>query len=246
MPAKATIFDAAKCEPKYQLGAGPHNTVRWNPFGRFVLLAGFGNLPGDMKFFDRKADGKYKLVGATRAACSVTAEWSPDGRRLLTATVAPRLNVDNGFKIWRYNGELLHHEPREKLYEARWVPAPAGVHADRPISPGSVRKETDADAPGANGNGAPKKAAPYRPPHATSGSGNFSLAKAAPEDAGPGKYRPPGAVSVASAGAKQPSGPPGASFVEPAGQSKSAAKNAKKRAAAKAKKEAEAAAAAQK
>jgi translation initiation factor 2A len=162
MPAKATVFDAAKCEPKYQLGAGPHNTVRWNPFGRFVLLAGFGNLPGDMKFFDRKADGKYKLVGATRAACSVTAEWSPDGRRLLTATVAPRLNVDNGFKIWRYNGELLHHEPREKLYEARWVPAPAGVHADRPISPGSVRKETDADAPGANGNGAPKKAAPYQ------------------------------------------------------------------------------------
>jgi uncharacterized protein with WD repeat len=71
MPAKATIFSASKCEPKYQLGAGPHNTVRWNPFGRFICLAGFGNLPGDMKFFDRKADGKYKLVGETRAACSV-------------------------------------------------------------------------------------------------------------------------------------------------------------------------------
>ena len=26
----------------------------------------------------------------------MTAEWSPDGRRFLTATVAPRLNVDNG------------------------------------------------------------------------------------------------------------------------------------------------------
>jgi translation initiation factor 2A len=244
MPAKATIFDAAKCEPKYQLGAGPHNTVRWNPFGRFVLLAGFGNLPGDMKFFDRKADGKYKLVGATRAACSVTAEWSPDGRRLLTATVAPRLNVDNGFKIWRYNGELLHHAPREKLYEATWQPAPAGAHADRPISPGSVRRETDALAPGAAGAPA-KKAAPYRPPHATSGSGNFSLAEAAPEDAGPGKYRPPGAAaSGQSKSAKQPSGPPGATFITDApGQSKSAAKNAKKRAAAKAKKEAEAAAA---
>ena len=42
---------------------------------------------------------------------------------------------------------------------------------------------------------------------------------------------------------KQPSGPPGATFVDAAGQSKSAAKNAKKRAAAKAKKEAEAKAA---
>lgn len=72
MPAKATIYNASKCEPKYQLGAGPHNTVRWNPFGRFICLAGFGNLPGDIKFFDRKADGKYKLVGSTRAACSVS------------------------------------------------------------------------------------------------------------------------------------------------------------------------------
>jgi translation initiation factor 2A len=132
MPAKATIFTASKCEPKYQLGAGPHNTVRWNPWGRFVCLAGFGNLPGDMKFFDRKTDGKYKLVGATRAACAVTAEWSPDGRRLLTATTAPRLNVDNGFKIWRYNGDLLHHSEREKLYEAKWQPA-VGLHKFNPL-----------------------------------------------------------------------------------------------------------------
>ena len=243
MPAKATIFNASKCEPKYQLGAGPHNTVRWNPFGRFVLLAGFGNLPGDMKFFDRKADGKYKLVGATRAACSVTAEWSPDGRRLLTATVAPRLNVDNGFKIWRYNGDLLHHEEREKLYEASWCPAPEGVHEDRPISSGSIRKEADQTTL-PDGKAAPKKAAPYRPPHATSGSGNFSLAIAKEEDAKTGKYKAPGSGrSSGNSGAKAPSGPPGATFVESGGMSASAKKNAKKRAAAKAKKDAEAAAA---
>ena len=39
----------------------------------------------------------------------VSAEWSPNGRYLLTATTAPRLNVDNGYKLWRYNGELLQH-----------------------------------------------------------------------------------------------------------------------------------------
>ena len=71
MPANATIFSSLKCEPIYQLGAGPHNTVRWNPFGRFLCLAGFGNLPGDMQFFDRKADGKYKVIGKARANCSV-------------------------------------------------------------------------------------------------------------------------------------------------------------------------------
>lgn len=89
---------------------------------------------------------------------------------------------------------------------------------------------------GVTGEATARKPAPYRPPHATSGSGNFSLAKASPEDAGPGKYRPPGAVSARpNSGVGQTSGPPGASFVDPRA-SKNAEKNAKKRAAAKAKK----------
>lgn len=179
----------------------------------------------------------------------VTAEWSPDGRRLLTATTAPRLNVDNGFKIWRYNGDLLHHAARDgegqKLYEAKWKPAAEGTYTDRPISPGSIRKEGEerGGVGGVSGVAVTKKPAPYRPPHATSGSGNFSLAKAAPEDTGPGKYRAPGAVTASkTSDTSKVSGPPGASFVDPQ-VSKNAAKNAKKRAAAKAKKTAEAAAA---
>ena len=32
---------------------------------------------------------------------AVTCDWAPDGRHFLTATVAPRLNVDNGYQIWR-------------------------------------------------------------------------------------------------------------------------------------------------
>ncbi|KAK9725172.1 hypothetical protein RND81_05G127400 [Saponaria officinalis] len=39
MPAKTTILE---------LSEGPYNTIRWNPKGRFLCVAGFGNLPGDM------------------------------------------------------------------------------------------------------------------------------------------------------------------------------------------------------
>lgn len=65
MPAKVTLF-TDKCKPLYDLGSGPYNLARWNPQGRFLALAGFGNLPGDVAFFDRKADGKCKPLGTIR------------------------------------------------------------------------------------------------------------------------------------------------------------------------------------
>ena len=206
MLAKCTIFDAKKCTATYELGAGPHNTIRWNPFGRFIMLAGFGNLPGDVKFYHRLFDGKFKLMGSCRAACSVTAEWSPCGRRLLTSTVAPRLNVDNGFKIWRYNGELLAHVEREKLYEAVWRPRKEGSYPSLGISKNSKRVEGGS----ANGsaNAIPEKPAAFVPPHlrnknngggSSSGTsamgsrsnsgGNFSLATVSAEEARAGKVK---------------------------------------------------------
>ena len=207
MPAKCTIFDAKKCTATYELGAGPHNTIRWNPFGRFIMLAGFGNLPGDVKFYHRLFDGKFKLMGSCRAACSVTAEWSPCGRRLLTSTVAPRLNVDNGFKIWRYNGELLAHVEREKLYEAVWRPRKEGSYPSLGISKNSKRVEGGS----ANGsaNAIPEKPAAFVPPHLrnknnggggsstgtsamgsrSNSGGNFSLATVSAEEARAGKVK---------------------------------------------------------
>lgn len=38
-----------------------------------------------------------KQLGTTKAELSVTSEWSPDGRYFMTATTAPRLQVDNGY-----------------------------------------------------------------------------------------------------------------------------------------------------
>lgn len=38
-----------------------------------------------------------KQLGTTKAEWSVTSEWSPDGCYFMTATTAPRLQVDNGY-----------------------------------------------------------------------------------------------------------------------------------------------------
>lgn len=45
LPSRVMLYDA-NCKPLYDFGSGPYNMVRWNPFGRFLALAGFGNLPG--------------------------------------------------------------------------------------------------------------------------------------------------------------------------------------------------------
>ncbi|XP_068330756.1 uncharacterized protein [Pyrus communis] len=176
MPAKATVFDK-KCNPLLELGTGPYNTIRWNPRGKFLCLAGFGNLPGDMAFWDYI---EKKQLGTTRAELSVTSEWSPDGRYFMTATTAPRLQVDNGIKIFHYNGSLFFKKMFDKLYQADWKPESPDRFGDigelvksieslkvvetKPQGERSKNSQTSVKA--STSNPPAQKPAAYRPPHA--------------------------------------------------------------------------------
>ncbi|GLC40839.1 hypothetical protein PLESTM_001117500 [Pleodorina starrii] len=221
MPAKVTLFNAA-CKPVYDLGSGPYNMARWNPFGRFFVIAGFGNLPGDIVFYDKKTSGTCKQMGAVRSP-AVAAEWSPDGRLLLTATTSPRLRVDNNIKVFTYFGEQRLHVPFATLLDAQWRPSPPGAFQDRPQSP----ERLAAVAKGEASTEAPSKPS-YVPPHLRAAGGasaaptnavKFSLAR--DEDDRPGKIK---------AGPGRSSLPPGADFSAAGGNSKAASKNAKRRA----------------
>lgn len=71
---------------------------------RIIVLQPMHAHAGDIIFYDKKASGTCRQMGAVRCP-SVTAEWSPDGRSLLTATTAPRLRVDNALRVFTYYGE---------------------------------------------------------------------------------------------------------------------------------------------
>jgi translation initiation factor 2A len=143
-PAKATLFDA-KCNPLCDFGEAPRNIVSWSPHGRFLVIAGFGNLAGDADFWDTN---KLKKMGSTNLSCTVKYGWSPDSRYFMTATTHPRLRVDNNVKIYRYNGDgPLCTKDEGELYDAQWVPAAPGVHPDRPQSPGRKRAKVYATLP---------------------------------------------------------------------------------------------------
>ncbi|GAB2293159.1 hypothetical protein Dimus_027367 [Dionaea muscipula] len=171
MPARATVFDK-KCNPLLELGTGPYNTIRWNPKGRFLCLAGFGNLPGEMVFWDYV---EKKQLGTTKAEWSVTSEWSSNGCYFMCATTAPRLQVDNGIKIFHYDGSLYYKKMFDKLYQADWKPESAdrfGDIAELQKSMSSLKIQgTKSEGQGSKSSqhstpNPPQKPATYRPPHA--------------------------------------------------------------------------------
>jgi len=147
MPAGSVLFDN-NCIPKFEFGKHHRNTVKWSPLSRFVCLAGFGNLSGDMEIWDVILQ---KQLGTCKSNTAVNCSWSPDGRRILTGVLNPRLRVDNGYKVFKYNGVLLNKVDfsKSELYEVVWRPSPVGRYIDRAASPDSDKqaKEVKDDRP---------------------------------------------------------------------------------------------------
>ena len=120
MPAKTTIFNQ-RAIAQHSFNLGPRNTIIFSPHGRFVLVAGFGNLAGQMDIYDLEKN--YEKVCTIEGSNTSVCEWSPDGKHILTATTSPRLRVDNGIRIWHVTGGLMFNEEHHELYHVIWRPA---------------------------------------------------------------------------------------------------------------------------
>ncbi|KAI0216692.1 hypothetical protein L0F63_005622 [Massospora cicadina] len=197
MPAKATIFDH-RANVVHTFGELPRNYVRFSPHGRYLLLGGFGNLSGSLDVWDCQSLSKVCTVdGSGSAYC----EWLPDGRHFLTATLSPRLRVDNGFKLWHWTGVMIHEQSHNELYQVAIRPRPVSLFPFRTQgapSPPPTPCVSTSTRPAAS-----KPAGAYRPPHArmaaertdASNSASDSNAKTATNTAAQSKL-PPGAFSA--------------------------------------------------
>ncbi|RDB19482.1 Eukaryotic translation initiation factor 2A [Hypsizygus marmoreus] len=164
VPAKTVLFDQ-RVRTLHDFGSATYNTISFNPQGRLLLLAGFGNLAGKIDIIDRRTLRKVCTIDAPNTSYC---EWSPDGRFILTATLSPRLRVDNGVKIWHCSGALLHNQVAEELYQVAWRPTPVesvppfGHHVPPAPAPSeSVKNLAAIQKPVAT-----KAAGAYRPPGA--------------------------------------------------------------------------------
>lgn len=155
MPAKATVFNL-KCDPVFDFGTGPRNAAYYSPHGHILVLAGFGNLRGQMEVWDVK---NYKLISKPVASDSTYFAWCPDGEHILTATCAPRLRVNNGYKIWHYTGSVLHKydvPSNAELWQVSWQPFLDGIFPAKKITYQAVPSDVPSEEP--------KVASAYRPP----------------------------------------------------------------------------------
>lgn len=174
-PARATLFTSA-AKPVFDYGTGPRNTAVFAPSvaSRRLVLAGFGNLPGGVEVWDKVAAAR---VGAFDTNCATAYGWAPDGRLFLAATTFPRLRVDNGYAIYRYDGSLVERvalPEGEFLLQATFVPTLPADLPPRPKSPdraaaaaAAAAASAAAGTPSAPAAAAPRPAAAveaYRPP----------------------------------------------------------------------------------
>jgi translation initiation factor 2A len=166
MPAKTMLFDQ-RVKAVHDFGSAPHNFISFNPHSRLVALAGFGNLAGKIDIHDRRTLAKVCTIDAPNTSHF---EWSEDGRFILTATLSPRLRVDNGIKIWHCTGGLMHIQDVDELYQAGWRPAKETAPWGQSLPVAPQPAASTASAP-------PKKVASDKPA---------------------GAYRPPGALGRAA------------------------------------------------
>ncbi|EIW85798.1 translation initiation factor eIF-2A [Coniophora puteana RWD-64-598 SS2] len=170
MPAKAVIFDH-RVRKIHDFGSAPTNFVAYNPQGRIVALAGFGNLAGKITLYalSTSPNSTPSTICTIDAPNTSVCEWSPCGRFLMTATLSPRLRVDNGIKVWYASGALQYVHLQDELYQASWRPSPALVDApwSFPVPAPPAPHPSVLSAPGgAVASGPVKKVGAYRPPGA--------------------------------------------------------------------------------
>jgi len=129
MPAQACLYNA-KCEQLFLFGEAARNTISFAPSGRFMMLGGFGNLAGGMDFWDLN---KKKKMGSNQANIPVGYDWSADSRYFIVSTTAPRMNVENGIQVFKYNGTgpvgNIAFEAGPVLFECVVKPAAFGTCA---------------------------------------------------------------------------------------------------------------------
>lgn len=141
MPAQTALHDGASGNHIWTLPAfatGFKNTIRFSQDGSFLAFGGFGNVAGGIEVWSRH---RMTCEGTIPATNATLMEWSITqplrlGNFLITATLTPRLRVDNAVGLWSWRGGSvpIAHLPFSELYHVAWRPGWCVFPDKRPLS----------------------------------------------------------------------------------------------------------------
>lgn len=136
--------------------------------------------------FGAITSGKIRIwnLGAQKEICNIEVpntqyfEFSADGQHFYTATTAPRMRIENCYRLWRYTGEQLFEHapyknkgPKFELWEVKWQPSAEESARSFTITEEDKSKTgikitvEDKNGTVEVAAGAVKKAGAYVPPH---------------------------------------------------------------------------------
>ena len=99
------------------------------------------------------------MISTIKAPCTTECRWSPCSTYILTSTLTPRLRQDNGWKIWKPNGELIKENAVGELYRTVWREVDASRYP-------TIPPKKDDSSPAKQEQIKPATTSVYRPPHA--------------------------------------------------------------------------------
>ena len=90
------------------------------------MLGGLKSMTGQLEFFS--AD-EFEVLNAAEHFMCTDVEWDPTGRYVATA-VNHMHQMENGFKVWLFNGQLLYQcappaRPSTRPHLSGWLVAVA-------------------------------------------------------------------------------------------------------------------------
>jgi translation initiation factor 3 subunit B len=112
------------------------NGIYWSPKGRFVVVATVSvQQHSDIDFYDLDYEGEkpeseahlnanIMLMNSEDHYGMTDVEWDPTGRFVTTSASVWTHQMENGYKIWTFYGQLLTDAPTEKFKQLLWRPRP--------------------------------------------------------------------------------------------------------------------------
>eukprot|EP01129_Flabellula_baltica_P008655 TRINITY_DN3465_c0_g1_i1.p1 TRINITY_DN3465_c0_g1~~TRINITY_DN3465_c0_g1_i1.p1 ORF type:complete len:581 (+),score=154.14 TRINITY_DN3465_c0_g1_i1:25-1743(+) len=122
MPDVSTSVFNLKCNKTRDISTETRNKLIWSSCGRILCVGGFESLTGNMSFYNVTNINQPTLIGETNAFATSFHKFSPCSQYFIAATLSPRLRIDNGIKIFTYNGELVFEENIDDLYKVEFTP----------------------------------------------------------------------------------------------------------------------------